>query len=569
MADHLTHRGPDEHGVFVDDDVVLAVRRLAVIDPTHGQQPLHGPGGRVLVANGEIYGHQRLRQRFPSHPYRSGSDLEVIHPLVQQYGDDFLSHLPGTFALALWDPIQTSLLLARDRYGERPLYWTLLSDGCLAFSSEVGALREVGLISGRLDLVSISEMLRQGYVPPDRSIWEDVSSLPHASHLRFTPGGQPQVTRWWTPPDPTPSRRSAPTDVQGFRADLDRAVQDQLVADVPVGTLLSGGLDSSAISVLAHRHHPGITAFTCEVPGNSELSFAREVADRHGIDLQVLSAADIDLPQCFLDVAGVWDEPFGDTSTIPTMLLSRFVRESVKVALTGDGADELLGGYLTWTRGMLPPTDPIRGGDQAVLRKILRRLRGSARSGGESQVAQQFAGFRSYFSPTELVRLGLPPTSPEGVDVSTYDTGTLEDICRFDLDHYLPGDILVKTDRASMAVGLEVRAPFLDQRLAERCHRLPPSQKADAHQEKLILREAVRDLLPDSVIERSKRGFGSPMSSWLTDPGVQELIRHTVGDPGSKVGRILDSEVAATYMDQPDQRLWNLLTFGLWAEQSI
>lgn len=521
----------------------------------------------MLVANGEIYNHQQLRSSLPDYPYRTGSDLEVVHPLHDRYGDSFLDYLPGTFALALWDPKRSTLLLARDRYGERPLYWMLLSDGCLAFSSEVGALRSVGLISGDLDRVSVAEMLRQGYVPPGRSIWNDVWSLPQASQLRFVPGAQPQVAKWWTPPHPIPQHRSGHVDVEGFRDDLDRAVQEQLVADVPVGTLLSGGLDSSTISVLANRHHPGITAFTCEIPGNSELRFAREVADMHGINLQVLSTSDIDLAQSFRDVAKVWDEPFGDSSAIPTMLLSRFVRRSVKVTLTGDGADELLGGYATWTRDMLPHNGPTRTVNPRRIRSRFRQLFSPLHSPGPPTVAQQFAAFRSYFSPTELKRLGLPPTSPAGVDTSRYSTNTVEDICRFDLDHYLPGDILVKTDRASMAVGLEVRAPFLDHQLAERCHRLPSEQKIDTRQEKLILREAVRDLLPASVINRNKHGFGSPIANWLTDPGIQELLQHTFLDPQSALGSVVDLEAAAVYLREPDQRLWNLFALGLWVEQ--
>lgn len=354
-----------------------------------------------------------------------------------------------------------------------------------------------------------------------------------------------------------------------FRGALDRAVRDQLVADRPVGTLLSGGLDSSTVSALAARHHQSIAGFAFDMPGASEVPFARRVAQRHGIDLHVVKPATDDLVGLLEDVARTWGEPLADSSTVPTLLLSRAVRREVTVALTGDGADELLGGYLTWARGFLHPDDPLRAAGAAPPLGRGRRFRRGRRAAPASMpsgtaVARAYTEFRAYFGPAELTALGLPAVSGEDVDVSTYRTGNADDLLRFDLDHYLPGDILVKTDRASMAVGLEVRAPFLDVEVAEGCLSLPIAWKVDSAREKILLREAFGDLMPEEVLNRPKQGFGSPMAAWLADPLVTDLVQAELGNRSAPIFDLLDHDAVVPYLAQPDQRLWNLLTVAMW-----
>ncbi|QXC60291.1 asparagine synthase (glutamine-hydrolyzing) [Aquihabitans sp. G128] len=573
MLAALEHRGPDEGGRWSGPSALLGIRRLSIVDPVGGHQPVvDAEAGVVVVANGEVYGHDRIRARFPDFPYRSGSDIEVVPALHRAHGDGFLAALPGTFALALWEAGPGRLTLARDRFGERPLYWAHRPDGLLLFASEPQALRASGLVEVEVDRAVVAQQLRQGYVPPGRSIWQGISSLPPASSLRFEVGGQPLLERWWSPPEVVEPAGGVGDPVAWFRTALDRAVQDQLVADVPVGTLLSGGLDSSTVSALAARHHRRIAGFAFDMPGDSEVPYAQAVADRHGIDLHVLRPSPDDLVDLLQDVARTWGEPLGDSSTVPTLLLSRFVRREVTVALTGDGADELLGGYLCWARPFLHPDDPARaaaGGSAPAPSRWWARGSRARRTGGRSvpagtEVARRYADFRSYFSAAELVGLGLPPASGADVDVSGYGYGTADDISRFDLDHYLPGDILVKTDRASMATGLEVRAPFLDVEVAEGCLRLPARWKVDASHEKLLLREAFGDLLPPQVVARPKQGFGSPMARWLAEPAVADLVRAELTDPGAPLFDLLDRAAVAPYLATPDQRLWNLLTLALW-----
>jgi asparagine synthase (glutamine-hydrolysing) len=573
MLEALVHRGPDEVGVWSGPSAALGTRRLSIIDPAGGHQPVVDEGaGVVVVANGEIYGHERIRSRFPSHPYRSGSDIEVVPPLHRAHGRDFLAHLPGTFALALWEERSGRLTLARDRFGERPLYWAVRADGLVLFASEPQALRASGMVEVDVDRAVLARMLRQGYVPPGESIWQGIRSLPHASRLELTVGGAvPEPERWWSAPEVEAPDGGHADPVAWFRGALDRAVQDQLVADVPLGTFLSGGIDSSTVSAIAARHHPRIAGFAFDMPGDSELPYARAVADRNGIDLHVFRPEVDDLVAVLGDVGATWGEPLADSSTVPTLLLSRFVRDHVTVALTGDGADELLGGYLVWARGLLHDDDPARTGIEpgpdAPRRRWLRRGPAGPTTAAVptgTGVSRRYADFRSYFAAADLEAMGLPGASGDDVDLARYQRGTADDISRFDLDHYLPGDILVKTDRASMATGLEVRAPFLDVEVAEGCLRLPARWKVDATHEKLLLRQAFGDLLPPEVLARRKQGFGSPMESWLAEPGVAALVRDELADPSAPVFELLDHAAVQPFLPALDQRTWTLLCVALW-----
>lgn len=570
MVDALRHRGPDQHGFAVFDDAVLGSARLSIIDPVGGHQPLYGADGRVaVVCNGEIYGHRRLRERYRDHRFLTGSDCEVILPLHDEYGDELLHHLPGTFAFALWDDRSRSLIAARDRFGERPLYFAETDDGLLAFASESGALLASGLFDPWPDPEMVAQMLRQGYVPSDRSIWSGVQSLGHASRLRWRVGQDPAIDRWWSPP--SVERDLSEDDAAAwFRTALDRAVQDQLEADVPIGAFLSGGIDSTTIASIAARHHRDLHAFTFDMPGQSELGYATATAERHGITLHVCRPDTTNMADQILGLASVWDEPFGDSSALPTNQLSQYARQHVKTVLTGDGADELLGGYLVWARDCLEPPMPTTGGDRrGSLRRLARGVRavtrgtGGSRVGG-STVAQRYASFRQYFDAGELVALGLPGVDASMVDLRHYRRGTMDDISRFDLDHYLPGDILVKTDRASMAHGLEVRSPFLDVEVAEGCLALPSHHKVDDTHEKLLLRRAFSDLWPDSVRDRPKQGFGAPMQDWLALPDVVELKRAQLADPASALFDLVDHAAVQPFVDGNDQRTWNLLMLAIW-----
>ncbi|MFN8050284.1 MAG: asparagine synthase (glutamine-hydrolyzing) [Acidimicrobiales bacterium] len=567
MVAFLEHRGPDEHGIVEYDGAVLGSSRLSIIDVAGGHQPLlDAEQGTGLVCNGEIYGHRRLRAEFADHRFATGSDCEVILPMYARYGAGLLDRLPGTFAFALWDDRRRRLLLARDRFGERPLYWTMTADHCLAFASESGALVSAGLVDPRPDPEMISQMLRQGYVPADRSIWQGVNSVPHAGCLEWDLGKRPVVRRWWSAPTPT-DRRTVEEAVEWFRGALDRAVDDQLDADVPVGAFLSGGVDSATTALLAARHHPRLQAFAFDMPGASEVPYATALAQRHDIDLHVYRPDVSGIAERITGLGRIWDEPFGDSSALPTSMLCEFAREHVTVVLTGDGADELLGGYLVWARRYLddPAGEPAPAPSDGLLGALRSRIRaGRAPAPDPSRVARRYAEFRQYFDAEQLAQLGLPAVDASSVDVSAYHYATADDISRFDLDHYLPGDILVKTDRASMAHGLEVRSPFLDVEVAEGCLALPSHHKVDATHEKVLLRRAFADQWPDVVRDRPKQGFGAPMSDWLALPDVTALKRDLLVDPVSPLFELVERDAVQQFVDADDQRTWNLLMLGVW-----
>jgi asparagine synthase (glutamine-hydrolysing) len=321
------------------------------------------------------------------------------------------------------------------------------------------------------------------------------------------------------------------------------------------------------VAVLASRHRPGLDVFAFDMPGSSEVEYARAVADRHDMKLRVCrpDVAGGRLAELIVEMADVWDEPFADSSALPTWLLSRFAREYVTVALTGDGADELLGGYLCWARGYLEPGDPARGEDDAAAPSRGRRRRFGARRGSHRrEVARRYSGFRQYLGPDDLAAMGLAAIDIGPFEPDRYVIGTADDISRFDLDHYLPGDILVKTDRASMAHGLEVRSPFLGVDVAEGCLRLPATRKVDAAREKIVLRDAFADVLPDSVVTRTKQGFGAPMAAWLRDEGVAELVDAHLRDRSSAFFDLVDYEGVQPHLDEGGQAMWNLLTVAVW-----
>jgi asparagine synthase (glutamine-hydrolysing) len=593
MISALNHRGPDEQGIAVFRNAVLGSARLSIIDPAGGHQPLYSPDRQVAtVCNGEIYGFERLREQYSQYPFRTGSDCEVVLPLFEEYGEELLPHLPGTFSLAIWNDRSQTLLLARDRFGERPLYYATTPDGLLAFASESHALIAAGFGQNSPNPKMIAEMLRQGYVPSGQSIWMGMESVPHASRLRWSLGKEPRVDRWWTAPEVTEGI-SEEEAALWFRGALDQAVQEQLEADVPVGTFLSGGIDSTTVAALAAAHHPDLHAFTFDMPGESEVSFARDTAAKHAMTLHVLTPDTTNLADEILQLATTWDEPFGDSSSLPTSLLCKFAREHVKVALTGDGADELLGGYLVWARGTLEPGTPggpplntpaksSTGSQGRASGSVLSRLKAQLRartgatdtrgsvpgSSSGSDVARRYASFRQYFTASQLMDLGLPAVGANDIDISPYNYGTADDISRFDLDHYLPGDILVKTDRASMAHGLEVRSPFLDVKVAEGCLALPAHHKVNETHEKLLLRRACGDLWPDSVADRRKQGFGSPMASWLQLPDVAELKHAHLQDPDSALFDLVDRDAVQSLSAENDQRTWNLLMLSIWWSRS-
>jgi asparagine synthase (glutamine-hydrolysing) len=578
MMAALRHRGPDGQGSAAFDDCLLAHTRLSVVDVAGGRQPMLSPdGGTAVVFNGEIYGYLELRAELRrEYAFRTQSDTETLLALHARDGAAMLDRLPGMFAFALWDGRRRELFCARDRFGEKPFFYATGSDGSFVFASELKAIVASGLVDVTIDPDSVVHYLRYLYVHPHRTIYRNVHVLPPAHRLLWR-DGRIDAARYWKLPAPT-RQIDVGEAVERFRTLLTAAVGNQMIADVPVGAFLSGGLDSSTIVALAAREHSRCKTFSFGFgPVIDELPFARGIAERYGTEHIELSDGTADLPGLLETMADVYDEPFGDSSNIPTYMLCRLARRHVTVALTGEGADELLGGYSYWYRSLY---DMERARNRGAFVGALGRLiaamcrrtgvpvpEWAGRSVGGSALSRQFqtlcarhAAQAACFDDSEISRLvpGIfPAGTPSGAD-------RLDDILRGDLTTYLPGDILVKTDRASMAHGLELRAPFLDWEFASFCVSLPLQLKITHRADKVILRRAFADTWTDAVRRRGKQGFGAPVSEWLQRPGVRALKQEILGDSRNAVYDLVSYDAATEAAERNDYRSWALLVLALW-----
>jgi asparagine synthase (glutamine-hydrolysing) len=553
--DAMRHRGPDDEGCYWSEDgkVGLGHRRLSILDLSQlGHQPMPSQEGDLWVSyNGEIYNYLAVRAELEGlgHSFRSGSDTEVVLGAYRQWGRSFLERLDGMFALALHDVRQGKLLLARDRAGEKPLFYRL-KDGELRFASELKGLFADDGFERVVDAESFDCYLALGYVPGERCILSGVSKLPPAHALCFdTATGTADQWRYWDLPA---FRDAAPLDpdtaVMELEAILQEAVRRQMVADVPVGLLLSGGVDSSLVTALAVRNGARLKTYTVGFPQFAEYdetAHAALVADYFGTDHTVLRADEIE-PGLLDPLARQYDEPMMDSSMIPTFLVARQIRQHCKVALGGDGGDELFGGYhsasrVAWLQQYLArvPLGPRRLLAAAATRYMPAgmRARTALRLLG-ADMRHSLPPIAAQFDPCARHRL-LGGTRWETVGEQIRaervpgDADAVQRITRFDFANYLAEDILVKVDRASMLTSLEVRAPFLDRSVVEFAYRkIPSSLKATPSARKIILRKLAARILPPGFESARKQGFSIPLDRWLRDGPWRAHFEEVLYDNG-------------------------------------
>ena len=594
----LTHRGPDDEGELIDGPVALAMRRLSIIDLPGGHQPLSNEDGTVhVVLNGEIYNYRELRERLVArgHTLATHSDTEVLVHLYEDHGDAFLSELRGMFAIALWDSRRRRLLVARDPFGIKPLYWSG-AGGSLTFASELRALERHPGFRRDLDFEALDAFLAFNSIPSPLTVYRDARKL-KPGHKLVWEGGTPRTERY-ARPGPVPSDELRREDEATLAAELRERLRDSvrahLVADVPVGVLLSGGIDSAALAALAATESGGaVSTFSIgfEERSFNELDRARQVARRYGTDHHELvvrpDAADL-LPS----VAAAFDEPFADSSALPTWLVSRLAAEHVKVALSGEGGDELFGGYYTYVADLIAPRV---GRAAAALRPLVDRIPSSSRRVPLEYKAKRFTrgaalppverhhAWKEIFSEdarAELLggRLGGRGADPIDLYRERYaETAGSEPLARLqdvDIGTYLVDDLLTKTDRASMAHSLEARVPFLDPVVAELAYALPTRMKVRGFAKKRLLRRAVAPLIPREIAYGRKRGFSIPAAAWLRGellPFARDVLspdrmrRQGVFDPAA-VGRVLETHVSRR--EDLSRQLWGLISFSLWYERA-
>jgi len=545
MTDALAHRGPDGEGYFVEDGVGFGHRRLAIIDLAGGAQPMKSAsGGGVVIFNGEIYNYRELARELEQQGavFHTDSDSEVLVEGLHREGRAFIDKLRGMFAIAYWNRSTHTLMLARDRFGEKPLYYGETPEGFLLFASEIGALRAARLMTFDHAPDAVADYFLYGYVPEPKTIYRQAHRLGAASLLTAGPGRRAAIQRYWRPafdPDRTLDFKSSQEELLAL---LDDAVEAQRIADVPLGAFLSGGVDSSAIvSSMALR---GGAVRTCTIGFDNakfdERAAARQTATRYGADhsedVVSIKAADL------IDrIATIYGEPFADASAIPTYLVCGAARRHVTVALSGDGADEIFGGYRRYRlfaaeeRLRRPIPAATRSATFGTLGRLYPkldwaprplRLKTTLQALGEDSVGAYARAVsaslpdRAHAMLSRDFRRALGAYDPVNSIASHADDGLdpLSQAQLIDIHSWLPGRMLTKIDRAAMAHGLEVRAPFLDHRLAEWAFRLPPHFRASLSSGKRILKAALGARVDKNILNAPKRGFAPPLADWLRDP---------------------------------------------------
>lgn len=599
MNGTLLHRGPDAEGIWTHGPIGLSQRRLAIVDlsPT-GHQPMSNEDGTVWITyNGEIYNHPELRPELEKrgHHYRGTSDTETILHLYEEYGRDCVKHLRGMFALALWDERKQSLLLARDRFGKKPLVYAETADG-LVFASELKALLQDESVSRELDETALHHYLSFGFIPAPQSAFRQIRKLPPA-HTLFWQDGKLTIERYWSLPFAPKLHLSEEEAAEQTLSLLREAVRVRLMSDVPLGAFLSGGIDSSAVvALMAEAMSEPVKTFSIGFDDESfdETPFARQVAQTFATDhheFRVKADAVGVLPEL------VWGygEPFADSSALPSYYVAKMTRQHVTVALNGDGGDELFAGYERyvaeslssryaslpgWLRtGVLTPIaqalpepagrkNPVRRLKNFVLAQNApaerRYLRWLTLIDNAAKQQLYTPGFAERMAAVDsLARLQLPSNSAAALD-------GLDRLLQTDIATYLPDDLLVKVDITTMLHSLEGRSPFLDHHLAEFAARLPAHYKLRGRTGKYILRRALAPILPPNILHRDKRGFAVPIDRWFRQE-LRTAIYQVLLDPRTLARGLFRPEAIKTMLDEHAggrvnhrYRLWTLLMLELW-----
>jgi len=597
MRDILTHRGPDDGGTYCDERAGLAHRRLSIVDLAAGHQPLSNEDGSIsIVFNGEIYNHADLRPELEAHGhvYRTRCDTETIVHAYEQWGDACVDRFRGMFAFAIWDAPRRRLLLARDRMGIKPLYWTT-AHGRVIFGSEIKAILASGLVRAEANERAVPELLGTRYVSGAETLFAGIHRL-LPGHLLVFERGVPSTRQWWDVPTGAHADMSDGDAVAGFRARLEDAVRTRLMADVPLGMFLSGGVDSSAIAALmAGMIDRPLETFSVAFRQRafSELDYARQVATAIRANPHEIVIDERDFFGALPRLVWHEDEPIAHPSSVPLYFVSKLASGHVKVVLTGEGSDELLAGYgrypralANWRAGALwsVAPEPIR---QFVAGTIVPRLPGRVgRFAQRSFLAMPRTPEAMFFDNFASIGLArqrrllaprmAPLATPDAYaasrayfDVPNGRSTTLDRLLYADLKTYLV-ELLMKQDQMSMAASIESRVPFLDHHLVEFAARLPPRMKLRGLTTKWILRKAVEPLLPERILTRGKMGFPVPFGLWLRGDGAG-LARDVLLDRRARERGLTDPAAVAALIDthaagaaDAGDALWSLMNLELW-----
>lgn len=607
MNDALAHRGPDAEGFFIAGNTALAARRLKIIDLATGDQPMANEGQSIwIVFNGEIYNYRALRDELSArgHTFRTQSDTETIVHAYETWGADCVTRLRGMFAFALYDrrpqtddrgglrlalsgaegsAVGGRLMLARDRLGKKPLYYYHDAER-FVFGSELKALLQDRTIPRALDPRAIDEYLTYGYISSTRTGFQNIHKLPPA-HWLIWRGGTIETRAYWTPTF-APIQNRSEEEWRALLADkLRESVRIRLMSEVPLGAFLSGGIDSSVVvALMSEASAERVKTFSIhfEDQGFSEIEYARAVAQRYSTDHHEFTVRP-DPRDVLPKLARQFDEPFADSSAIPTYYVSKMAREHVTVALSGDGGDEIFGGYQAYRAALAAERKPrLRDLARAASRVLPEGALGKNYLAWQGMGAREkFLSGNWIFAPAHKRALyadALADTGAPALQATRFDAGDADLLTRMqavDLQTYLPGDILAKVDRASMLCSLETRAPLLDHELVELVGTMPATLKFKGAVQKYILKRVAAPLLPPQILTRGKKGFSVPLARWLRDE-LRDTLTDILLDPRTQQRGLFQSRAVQTLLDEHQRtrrdhsrRLWAVLMLELWQRNCL
>jgi len=560
MLETLSRRGPDDQGEVQFPHCILGQTRLSIIDLSGGHQPMRDNTHPVAITfNGEIYNYRELKKELSQkgHRFSTESDTEVILKAYLEYGANCPNYLEGMFAFAIWDERKEQLFLARDRFGKKPLYYAYDDAGNLIVASEIKALFASGRVKGKINYEAIDNYLHLFYIPPTKTAYQNIFTLPPA-HSAVYKNGSLSISRYWTMPI-NPLEISEEEAKEKLVYLLDEAVRKRMIADVEIGTFLSGGVDSSIITYLAQKHtQKRLKSFSAGFEHYiNELPYARKAAKIAGTDHHELQI-NVNLPEVLAEVCAYYDEPFADSSSVPQYLISKFAHSKVKVVLSGDGGDEVFLGYgwywKWWNLG--------------------RREKLKHPFASRDAYRYHLANIQN-FRPLERLALWKNPlhaNMPLFITPEDPRLTSMGNINNFDFNVWLPGDILTKVDRSSMMTSLEVRSPFLDTALVEFAFNLPERFKTDRHHGKIILKDMFEGIFGREFMDRRKQGFSAPARDWLRQNDFKEFVYSTLTGPSVEIHSLfrrsfIDSLLNLFYEKSVDRfgyRIWILLCLELW-----
>ena len=602
MRDVLRHRGPDAEGIFVDGNIGLGHRRLSIVDVAHGAQPMFNDARTcAIVYNGEVYNHAQSREQLADlgHTFDNRSDTETILHLYDEYGRDCVQHMRGMFAFAIWDKFREELFIARDRFGVKPLYYVHDDDGNLFFASEIKSLLQAGAVKAEINYNALPDQFANHGTSGDETLYQGVKRL-LPGHTMVWKDGRVDILEYWDLSFEPKVELSDDKYIKDWRDLFRESVRLRLMADVPLGMFLSGGIDSSAIAAMMSRMIDGrIKTFSVgfnEREAN-ELEYARMVSAEFGTEHHEITISPDEFFEALPNLVWHEDEPIGFIASVPLYFVSKLAAEHVKVVLTGEGADETLAGYGRYKKALrllnygdkyesLAPAflrDVVRGGVATLPGAINQKLTRTFLSRGSDIESLFFDNFSVFsrsmqgqlFSVETRARINdLDPYTRQNEWIEKADADrTLDKLLYADTKTYLH-ELLMKQDQMSMAASIESRVPFLDHKLVEFTARMPQSMKLRGGTTKWILREAMKGILPDEIIHRRKMGFPVPVGNWFRG-AYKHIVDEYVLSPRAMERGVFDGEFVSSLVarhnagENHDERLWSLVNFEIWQRRFI